>query len=258
MVLPAVVAELCPQCGADVRASGARCKSCGFWLPAAPAPRTGPPMPRPIPVPDNSRRIASYVLLGGAVLVLGLVLSGALVLMRGADPTAATSAAPAALPAPVVSAEPARLEPSGLLADARRKATAWHSDAVLVSLSMSPLDARGVAVDGTVEINYARPGGQRISGGAEASGQRLLLRTSGGALTQAEERAGKGRIAPEPNCMFEDAWSAAQRAGAATNGRLRMRYQWSEKHGRPVWEVLSAEGEVLRRLDGVSCSILTR
>jgi hypothetical protein len=37
-----------------------------------------------------------------------------------------------------------------------------------------------------------------------------------------------------------------------------MRYQWSDKHGRPVWELLGGSGEVLRRLDGVSCSILTR
>jgi hypothetical protein len=37
-----------------------------------------------------------------------------------------------------------------------------------------------------------------------------------------------------------------------------MRYAWSEKQGRPVWEVVTSEGQVQRRLDGVSCSILTR
>jgi hypothetical protein len=145
-----------------------------------------------------------------------------------------------------------------LLAEARRKASAWHQDAVLVSLNVSSLDAAGVAPGGSIEITYARPSGQRISGGAEAGAQRLKLSTNGGELTPREERSPKSRIAPEPNCMFEDAWAAAQRAGAATDANLRMRYMWSDKHARPVWEVLSAGGDVLRRLDGVSCSILTR
>jgi len=127
-----------------------------------------------------------------------------------------------------------------------------------VSLSASPLDARGVAAGGKVEISYAKPSGQRITGGADAGSERLALSTSGGPLAKSEERAGKGRVAPEPNCLFEDAWAAARRAGADVNAGLGMRYLWSEKYGRPVWEVLSNDGQVLRRLDGVSCSILTR
>ncbi|HEY6081574.1 MAG TPA: hypothetical protein VIW29_22320, partial [Polyangiaceae bacterium] len=127
------------------------------------------------------------------------------------------------------------------------------------SLLAGPLDASGVASDAAVQLTYARPAGQRISGGAEASGERLVLRASGAdPLTRTEERAGKARVTPEPNCLFEDAWAAAQHAGADSNAGLRMRYQWSDKHARPVWEVLSPGGEVLRRLDGVSCSILTR
>jgi hypothetical protein len=39
---------------------------------------------------------------------------------------------------------------------------------------------------------------------------------------------------------------------------LGLRYSWSEKQARPIWEVVSGDGQVLRRLDGVSCSILTR
>jgi hypothetical protein len=215
-------------------------------------------MPRPAPVKDNSQQTTAMVLIVGGAVVLGLVMTGIWVWMRAnVAASAVPSAAPAA-PAPVASTQPVRLEPSSLLAEARRKASAWQQDAVLVSLAMQPLDARGVAPEGSVEFTYAKPSGQRISGGAEASAARLKLRTSGGELTQQEERAAKSRIAPEPNCMFEDAWAAAQRAGAATNANLRMRYLWSDKHARPVWEVLSAEGEVLRRLDGVSCSILTR
>src|SRR5687768_6974635 len=157
MVMPAATAELCPQCGADVRASGARCKSCGFWLPAAPAPRTGPLMPRPAPVKDNSKETALMVLIVGGAVVLGLLMTGAWVWMRA---NAAANAVPSAVPAPVapvVSAEPARLEPSTLLAEARRKASAWQKDAVLISLNIHPLDARGVAADGVVELTYARP-----------------------------------------------------------------------------------------------------
>jgi hypothetical protein len=258
MVVPDSLAELCPQCGADVRASGSRCESCGFWLPAAPAPRTGPPLPRPVPVKDNSRRIAAFVLLGGGVVALGLFLSGILVGLRRSDATAVTSTATVPPPPPVASQPASRPEPNKLFGEARRKANAWHQDAVLVSFSASGLDATGLATQGVVEITYARPAGQRISGGAEASAERLVLRTNGAALGQSEKRASTGRIVPEPNCMFENAWAAAQSAGAASNAGLSMRYQWSDKHARPIWEVLSPAGEVQRRLDGVNCSILTR
>src|SRR5262249_25474208 len=98
----------------------------------------------------------------------------------------------------------------------------------------------------------------RLVGGAEAGGERLVLSSSGGELAKNEERAGKARVAPEPNCLFEDAWAAAQRAGVDASGGPSMRYQWSDKYARPVWEVLSGDGQVQRRLDGVSCSILTR
>lgn len=259
MVMPVASAELCPQCGADVRAAGARCSSCGFWLPAAPAPRTGPPMARPVPSKDTGQATTRLLLSGGAVVVLALIGVAAVVGLR--KPETSTVAAPAiSVPAaPASAAGAVRPEPSRLLAEARREASAWHADAVLVSLTASPLDTGGVASEGTVQLTYARPAGPRISGGAETSSEQLVLRGKGGAaLARTEERAGKAQLAPEPNCLFEDAWAAAQRAGADGSAGLQLRYQWSDHHGRPVWELLSAGGQVLRRLDGGSCSILTR
>jgi hypothetical protein len=215
-------------------------------------------MARPTPPKDDSRRTTIAVLAVGGFVVLGLVAAGAMVWLR--QPSAADVAPRAAVASavPIASASPPRLEPSILLAEARRQASAWHHEAVLVSLNAGPLDARGVAPGGKVDISYARPSGQRITGGAEAGNERLALSTSGGALAKSEERTGKGRVAPEPNCLFEDAWNAAQRAGADANAGLGLRYFWNEKYGRPVWEVLSGDGQVLRRLDGVSCSIITR
>ena len=256
MVMPAAMAELCPQCGADVRASGARCKSCGFWLPATPAPRTGPPMARPEPPKDDSRRTMIAVLAVGAFVVLGLVAAGVMIALRQPDADGAPAPAAAARVAAVPSAPP-RLEPSLLLANARREASAWHPDAVLVNLSAGPLDAHGVAPGGRVEVVYAQPSGQRITGGAEASAQRLVLSSTDGGLAKNEERAPKSRVAPEPNCSFEAAWASAQRAGADASAGLGLRYGWNEKQARPIWEVVS-QGQVLRRLDGASCSILTR
>ena len=257
MVMPAAMAELCPQCGADVRASGARCTSCGFWLPAAPAPRTGPPMARPVPPKDHSRSALIVVLGVGGCVVFGLVAAGVMILLRRAETSNAPTPVTAALIAPAPSATP-RLEPSSVLASARREASAWHHDAVLVSFSASPLDARGVAPNGKVEVIYAQPNGQRITGGAEAGGQRLVLSTTEAGLAKSEEHAGKSRIAPEPNCLFEDAWASARRAGADVNASLGLRYAWNERQARPIWEVVAGDGQVLRRLDGVSCSILTR
>lgn len=258
MVMPAASAELCPQCGADVRSSGSRCPSCGFWLPSAPAPRTGPPLARPVPLTSTPSRATPVVIGAVGAAVLLLLTAGALLLLRRPDEVAPPRVAALAASEAPPPAAPARLEPDRLLSDARRQASEWHQDAVLVSLSASPLDAVGVAPSGEVEIIYARPAGARISGGAEASGERFVLRSSGGALTGEAARAAKSQIAPEPNCVFDDAWAAAKRAGADPAASLRLRYQWSEKHARPVWEVLGARGEVLRRVDGGSCSILTR
>ena len=257
MVMPAAMAELCPQCGADVRASGARCKSCGFWLPAAPAPRTGPPMARPEPPQGDSRATLIVVLAVGGFVVLGLVAAGLVIALREPATSGAPPPAAAAMIAPAPSA-PTRLEPSRLLANARREASLWHSDAMLVNLSAGPLDAQGVAPDGKVEVTYARPSGQRLTGGAEASAERLVLTSTDGALAKNEGRASKSRIAPEPNCSFEAAWASAQVAGADASAGLGLRYGWSEKQARPIWEVVSRDGQVLRRLDGASCSILTR
>jgi hypothetical protein len=259
MVMPEAMADSCPQCGADVRTSGARCKSCGFLLSAAPAPRTRPPMARPLPFKDDSRRTMIAVLSLGGFVVLGLLVAGSMIFLRQAEQSNAPLPVAAALaPLAASAAVPPRLDPSAFLTRARREASAWHGDALLVSLSAGPLDARGVAAEGKVAVTYARPNGQRIIGGAEASGERLVLTSSGGTLTKDEERVGKSRIAPEPTCLFEDAWSSAQRAGADAGASLSLRYGWNEKQARAIWEVVSGDGQVLRRLDGVSCSILTR
>jgi hypothetical protein len=215
-------------------------------------------MARPLPLKDDSTRTTIAVLAVGGFVVLGLVAAGVMVWLRQPAVTSIAPRVSLAAPAPLASAAAPRLEPSSLLGEARRQASAWRHDAVLVSLSAGPLDARGVAEGGKVEIHYAKPSGQRLSGGADAGGERLVLTTTDGSLTKSEQRSGKGRVAPEPNCLFEDAWAAAQRAGADPNAGLSLRYSWSDKQGRPIWEVLSSDGGALRKLDGVSCSILTR
>ncbi|HYQ18074.1 MAG TPA: hypothetical protein VEQ58_20010 [Polyangiaceae bacterium] len=197
------------------------------------------------------------VLSVGGFVVLGLIAAGAMVWLR--QPERVAVAAPIARArATPVEAAPLRLEPSLLLVEARRKASAWHRDATLISLSAGPLDASGVAPDGKVEITYGVPAGERFSGGAEAASSRLSFSSSAGKLDQAEEQGAKARIVPEPNCTFESAWAAAQRAGALAESKPSLRYGWSEAQARPIWELLSGDGELVRRMDGVSCSILTR
>jgi hypothetical protein len=211
-----------------------------------------------VPTPDASGRTTALVLSFGGLVVTGLLGVGLMVWLRRGEADQAAHLPVATAVTPALSAAPARLEPSRLLADARRQASAWQSDAVLVSLGAKPLDARGVAPGGSIELVYAKPAGASVAGGADTSAQRLALRSSGEGLSRSEERGAKSKVAPEPNCLFEDAWAAAQRAGSDPTAGLGMRYAWSEKQGRPVWEVVTSEGQVQRRLDGVSCSILTR
>jgi hypothetical protein len=226
-------------------------------LAAAPPPRTRPPTARPTPRTLASRRGLVLLLVGGGALVLALVVLGTRVTLRTQAVPSASAALPLAPSLPLPDAPP-RLDPDGLLGEARRKATAWHRDAVLVSLSAGPLDARGVITEGKVELAYAKPSGQRVVGGANTGAERLLLSSTGGELLRTEERRGKTLIAPEPGCSFDNAWATAQRAGADAQAALGIRYVWSERYARAIWEVTTSEGQVLRRVDGVSCTVLTR
>ena len=257
MVVPAVP-DLCPQCGADIRTSGTRCKSCGFWLPASPAPRTGPPAARPVRERDTPPRNVLWVLIIGGLVVVGLGVSGAVVWLRQASESPATLRVGSVTPSPVPSISPARLEPSSVLPEARKLASTWRADAVLISIGASPLTEKGVAPDGSVDLVYAQPSGPQITAGADAAPERFVVKSSGGTTTTHEERGGKGYAVPEPNCLFEDALMAAQRAGLDSAPGLGLRYRWSARQGRPVWEAVRSDGVVLRTLDGVSCSILSQ
>lgn len=198
----------------------------------------------------------AIVLIAGGLVTLGLIAAGIAIWPRERDLGPMSAAAlPSALP--TASAAP-RLDPMRLLGDAKRQALEWHRDAVLLSITAGPLDAQGVAEGGRVELLYAKPTGPKLIGGADANGERLSLTSSGGPLQRSEEKAARGRVAPEPNCDFGNAWSAAQQAGTAAAGSTSLRYSWNDKQARAVWEVLDADGNVQRRLDGMSCSILVR
>lgn len=190
--------------------------------------------------------------------MVGLLATGASMWLRDSGEQVPRAAIGSATGRPAPSAAPARLDPSLLLAEARRQASAWHPDAVLLEITAGPLDARGVTPEGTVELVFSTPSGSRLVGGSETAAERLKLSSSGGPLSRSEERGAKGRVVPEPNCVFENAWLVARHAGADTAQAPSLRYGWSDKYARPVWEVLAGDGQVLRRLDGVSCSILTR
>ncbi len=257
MVMPEA-AELCPQCAADVGAAATRCPNCGFLLAAAPAPRTGPPQPRPVRQREAGQRGLLPVLLVGGLVTLGLGISGAIVWFRQGPPAVAAAVASVAPTPSSTDRDELGVEPSRTLSEARKLADSWRNDALLVTISAGPLTAKGVAPDGRAEFAYAQPSVRKITAGTEVAPERFVVRSSDGATTSAEERGDKAYSVPEPNCAFEDAWLAVQRSGVVIAPGLGLRYAWSPRHARPVWETTGSAGEPLRTLDGVTCSILTR
>ena len=156
----------------------------------------------------------------------------------------------------------AKFSPSAVLARAKKRALAWHPDAVLVSMSFAPVVNGEVDVvgGGSFTLLFARPAGARLGPGARVGPQRVLVTTDTNG-TRLEERQDQraARGVADPDCPFEQAWKKMIASGVASDAPLSVRYEMSRRHGRGVWRAdVEGQPELTRTLDGRACRVLQR
>lgn len=156
--------------------------------------------------------------------------------------------------------KPEAVDPTDLLAHVKSRASAWHRDAVLVSMSAQPV--RKGLVDltngGSVEYNFARADGP-LNPGSAVKADRLIIRVDASGPSEQETRAGAGRSTAEPNCSLAEAFEAARAAGLSDDAGIAVRYEMSDRHGKSVWQLSSlSDTKSARTVDGWTCAILVR
>lgn len=259
----------CPACGNVVSTGGGRCPHCGQDLPGthgASQPhrvvRARPPAARPKP------RIASIaVAIGAAVVGVGaIVVIASQVKQLSQGPTAPPSASSGMLvPAPRAASAPKRVDPSLKLADAKKSALAWHSDALLVSLEAYPVAGGLVNVekDGRIRFEFGAPRRGTLGPGAPVTARRFVVTFDKAGWREAEQtRNGPARAVAEPDCPASEAWRKVVATGVPSTDEIRLSYALDKKRNRAIWRaepaMLRDRQSYVRLLDGRTCAILTR
>lgn len=258
--------QVCPSCGALLTARGPRCRGCGFLLASAPAPvyqdSLLPKRPRPRPLARVRSSLPIALTLLGVVVTIAIIVVG-FWLVRQRDNERAALPAPAAAPSARDATAPNTaalvLEPTTLFARAKTAALAWHTDATLIDIDISPVTLGKVDPSGKLVFTFGKPAGRKLGPGLPVQALGFVV-TADARGVQGEERATPQAVsAPEPNCIFEEVLGKVEKAGIPSSEPLRLHYATSEKSARGLWRVTRvATGELLRTLDGANCAIIVR
>jgi hypothetical protein len=239
-----------------------RCPACGFLLASAPGPvyQNSLPPKRPRPVSGARSTLATTVALSGVGVTAAIVVVGFwLVRQRDNERAAlpAASAVASASAAPTPAAAPVVLEPTALFAQAKSAALAWHTDAALIDIDITPVTLGKVDPGGKLIFTFGKPAGRKLGPGTPVQGAGFVV-TADASGVQGEERAtSKAVSVAEPNCIFEDVLIKIDKTGISRGEKLHLHYGMSEKSARGVWRVSRAgESEILRTLDGANCAII--
>jgi hypothetical protein len=165
----------------------------------------------------------------------------------------AVSAPPAPKPAPPQIA----LEPTTLFAKAKSAALAWHNDAALISIDITPIVDGKVDPSGKLVFTFGKPAGKKIGPGMPLAPLGFVVTANANGIQADEHATNKAVAVAEPNCIFDDVLAKAENAGVSRGDRLHLRYTMSDKNARGVWRVSrDGEAEILRTLDGSNCAII--
>ena len=270
----------CPSCGQIVGTGGGRCPSCGAQLPeTSPMRMTSQPPQVSAVAPgvllrrEHEKRSTALAVmtLGGGVLVVAVLgaIGWSLIAGRGNTGAPASASAPrASASAPAAPtdpddmgiADPAALDPSSIMPRAHARARIWDQNAMLVSIDATPVGAEGkvdLKSGGKVDISFAKPSGARLGPGAPAGGSQLVISVDASG-SKVKEAQGPGATAvDDPNCPIAEAWRTMVAARVPSNSVVTMRYAYSAKHEKAVWQTSAGDdAKLARTLDGWTCTIL--
>jgi hypothetical protein len=252
--------EVCPSCGVLLAKHVPRCPACGFLLAAAPGPVYSILPKRPRPPRSVRSSVPATVAIVGLGVTLAIVVVGFwLVHQRDAERArlAAAAVTASAPPAPAPTPPPVVLEPTTLFAKAKSAALAWHSDATLIAIDITPVLLGKVEPSGKLVFTFGKPAGKKLGPGTPVQTTGFVVSADASGVQGEEHPTGKAVSVAEPNCIFEDVLGKIEKAGVARSERLHLHYAMSDKHARGVWRVSRAgEAETLRTLDGANCAII--
>jgi hypothetical protein len=202
------------------------------------------------------------VALVGLGATLALVVLGFWLVRRRDNERAALpepSATASALRPAASATAPVALEPTALFAKAKSAALAWHTDAALTEIDISPVNLGKVGPSGKLVFSFGKPAGKKLGPGSAVQTLGFVVTADESGLRGDEQPVGKVVSVAEPNCIFEDVLIKVGKAGVSASEALHLHYAMSEPPSRGVWRVSRAGGsEALRTLDGASCAIIVR
>ncbi|HEY4106679.1 MAG TPA: hypothetical protein VGM44_22415 [Polyangiaceae bacterium] len=254
--------EVCPSCGVVLPGHVRRCPSCGFLLAAAPGPVYQNSLPPRRPRPPRSVRsnLPTVIAIAGVAVAFAIAVIGfGLMRQRDNERTVlqAASIAVSAPPAPKPAPPQIALEPTTLFAKAKSAALAWHNDAALISIDITPIVDGKVDPSGKLVFTFGKPAGKKIGPGMPLAPLGFVVTANANGIQADEHATNKAVAVAEPNCIFDDVLAKAENAGVSRGDRLHLRYTMSDKNARGVWRVSrDGEAEILRTLDGSNCAII--
>lgn len=211
-------------------------------------------------MPRRERRspLAAVLVVAGASVAVAALVGAAWYLQRTSADLAPPSASAPAKPPPPPRAPPDPMDPLKALVDARRKAQAWHAEAILVSITATPVSAGKVASSGSIELEFAAPKGGKLGPGNEVLPERFVV-----VMSRREQKISVRRAAPtlgiaDPNCPLDEAWRKMVASGVPSTTSVTMKYELHRKRDRAVWSTsVPGKPELSRTLDGNTCAIVS-
>jgi hypothetical protein len=175
----------------------------------------------------------------------------------------AAEAAARAQQEPTVEAEPKMLRLVAAWADALKRAHDWNSDAVLVRMEASGVDAGGTVTlaRGSARFEYGvRALGEGLARLPRVGKERFVVTFDvNGTKTETPKANTEVSSVPEPDCLPEEAVRIGPATDFAAESSRTVSYAFNVQLDRAVWSLSDPiDPAKSRLLDGSSCNVIVR